>query len=243
MSRSVSAVCGCPAGTLPPGHTRSPPVSFDTEAAHLQFHMRRYPLNSKLPCHHVTVPLILLVVCLFAFGPTLTSAEAKKNGYLFETVSSAGATVRAKGMFSRYKLWPSTYSSVERMCANMGGMKRHAAMLASPHDWLSLHVEPPEDGVLWGQVTEFELVTAAGETLYGGPVLLTDSPAEREVFDARARSVMLKPEGGQYGRSSLGYVLVAVGFPENSLQAKHGKYWAEFDEPVQFTVTEQEGKR
>lgn len=200
-------------------------------------------MNTKLPCHHGTALLILLVVCLFAFGPMLTNAEAADVSYLFETVSSGGATVRAKGMFSRYKLWPSTYSSVERMCADMGGMKRHAAMLASPHDWLSLHVEPPEDGVLWGQATEFELVTTAGETLYGGPVLLTDSPAEREVFYARLHSVFLQPEGGQYGRSSRGYVVVVVGFPEGSLQAEHGEYWAEFDEPDQFTVTDQGGKR
>ena len=97
--------------------------------------------------------------------------------------------------------------------------------------------------MLWGQVTEFELVTAAGETLYGGPVLLTDSPAEREVFDVRLHSVLLQPEGGPYGRSSLGYIVVVVGFPEGSLQAEHGEYWAEFDEPVQFTVTDQGGKR
>lgn len=187
--------------------------------------------------------LILLVVCLFAFGPMLKSAGATDDGYLFETVSSGGATVRAKGMFSRYKLWPSTYSSVERMCADMGGMKRHAAMLADPHDWLCLHVEPPEGGVVWGCATEFTMVTAPGETLYGGPVLLTDSPAEREVYDARAQGVSLQPEGGKYGRSRLGYVVIAVGFPEGSLHAEHGEYWAEFDTPVQFTVTEQGGAR
>jgi hypothetical protein len=200
-------------------------------------------LNTKLPYHHARVLSILLVVCLFAFGPMLTSAEAADVSYLFETVSSGGATVRVKGMLSRYKLWPSTYGAVDRLCASMGGMQLNAAMHASPHDWFILHVEPPEDGILWGQATEFELVTAAGETLYGGPVLLTDSPAEREVFDARTRSVLLKSEGGQYGRSSLGYVLVAVGFPEDSLHAKHGEYWAEFEEPVQFAVTEQGGKR
>ena len=32
MSRSVRAVCACPAGALLPGHTRSPPVSFEIEA-------------------------------------------------------------------------------------------------------------------------------------------------------------------------------------------------------------------
>ena len=166
------------------------------------------------------------------------AAGARGGSYLFETVSSGGAVVRVKGMFSRYKLWPSTYSSVERACAEMGGMQRHAAMLASPSDWLSLHVEPPEGGVWWGDTTEFVLVTAAQETLRGGPVLLTDSPAEREVFDARALSVRLQPEGGCYGRNRLGYVVVVVGFPIGSLQAKHGTYWAEFDEPVSFAVTE-----
>ena len=168
--------------------------------------------------------LILLVVCLFAFGPMLMSAGAADDGYLFETVSSGGATVRVKGMLSRHKLWPSMYGTVDRLCASMGGMQLNAAMHASPHDWFVLHVEPPEDGILWGGATEFELVTATGETLYGGPVLLADSPAEREVFDARASSVLPRPEGGRYGRSSLGYVLVAVGFPEGSLQAEHGEY-------------------
>ena len=178
--------------------------------------------------------VVLLIVYLF-----VTTAWAADGDYLFETVSSGGATVRAKGMFSRYKLWPSTYSSVERMCADMGGMQRHAAMHADPHDWLSIHVEPPDGGVVWGEATAFVLVMADGETLRGGPVLLTDSPAEREVFDARAHSVLLKSEGGPYGRSGRGYIVVVVGFPEGSLQAEHGEYWAEFDEPARFTVREE----
>lgn len=175
----------------------------------------------------------MTVVFLLLF--LIVSVASATDGYLFETVSSEGATVRVKGMFSRYKLWPSMYSSVERLCAERGGMKRHAAMLASSHDWLSLHVEPPEDGVWWGETTEFMLVTSVGETLYGDAMLLTDSPAERVVFDA---SVLLQPKGGQYGRNRLGYVVVVVGFPEGSLQAEHGEYWAEFDTPLQFTVTE-----
>lgn len=182
---------------------------------------------------------ILVAVCLLASRP----AGAAGGGYLFETTSDRGATVRVKGMLSRYKVWPSTYGAVDRLCASMGGMRLNAAMLASPRDWFVLHVEPPEGGVVWGPATEFELVTAAGETLRADAVLLTDSPAEREVFDARARAVALRPEGGPYGRSGLGYVLVVVGFPEGSLRAEHGEYWAEFDEPAQFTVTEQGGGR
>lgn len=174
-----------------------------------------------------------LALCLFA-----TSAVAADDGYLLTSVSSGGTTVRLKGMFSRYKLWPSMYSSAERACADMGGMKRHDAMRADPHDWLCLHVEPPDSGVLWGSKTEFVLVTAVGETLHGGPVLLTDSPVEREVWDARARSALLQLKGGPYGRSRLGYIVIAVGFPEDSLNAEHGEYWATFDTPAQFTVVE-----
>lgn len=174
-----------------------------------------------------------LVILLLLISVTVSGGD-----YLFETVSSDGAVVRVKGMFSRYKLWPSTYSYVERACAAHGGMQRHAAMHASPHDWLSFHIEPPETGVLWGAVTEFMLVTAVGETLRGDPVLLTDSPAERVVFDARERTVLLESKGGPYGRNRLGYIVVVVGFPEGSLQAEHGEYWATFDEPAQFVVTE-----
>ena len=176
-----------------------------------------------------TLVVLFLLVCV---------TSAMGSGYLFETVSSDGAIVRVKGMFSRYKLWPSTFSSVEQLCVDMGGMQYHAAMLADPHDWLSLHVEPPESGVVWGAATEFVLVTAAGETLYGGPVMLTDSPIEQEVFDARAHSVVLQSGGGPYGRNRLGYVVVVVGFPEGSLKAKHGEYWAKFDGLSELTVAE-----
>ena len=168
---------------------------------------------------------------------------ADDAGYLFETTSNGGATVRIKGMYSQYQLWPSTYSFEMRKCAEAGGMMRTAAMHADPHDWLCLHVEPPESGVLWGAGIEFALVVATGETLYGGPVLLTDSPVERVVFDARAQSVLLQAEESSYGRSRLGYIVIAVGFPEGSLNAEHGEYWAVFDTPTQFTVTEHGGVR
>lgn len=184
--------------------------------------------------------IVLFVACLLVLAPY---AEAAEDGYLLTSVSSGGAMVRLKGMFSRYKSWPSMYSLTEQACADAGGMKRYAAMRADPHDWLCLHVEPPDSGVVWGSGTEFTLVTAAGETLRGGPVLLTDSPVERQVWDARARSVLLQSKGGPYGRSRLGHIVIVVGFPEGSLDAEHGEYWATFDTPARFTVVEQGGAR
>ena len=183
--------------------------------------------------------VVAVVICLLACG----TARAADDGYLFQTVSSGGATVRVKGMYSCYLLSPLMFGPQERACLERGGMQRTTAMNRDPHDWLCLHVEPPEDGVLWGVATEFVLVTATGETLLGGPVLLTESPVERKIFDARRFTVRLEQEGGPYGRSRLGYIVIGVGFPEGSLNAEHGEYWAEFDAPVRFTVTEQGGTK
>lgn len=189
-------------------------------------------------CRRLQLSLFVLV-CLCVFG---LRAGAADSGYLFQTLSRAGATVRVKGMLSHYKLWPSMYGKAEQACAAMGGMKHHAAMFASPHDWLVLHVDPPEEGVRWNDLTEFALITADGDTLHADAVLLTDSPAEQEVFDARLRGVFLQSEGGPYGRTYRdGYVVVMVGFPEGSLQAEHGEYWAKFARPIEFDVTETGG--
>lgn len=158
-------------------------------------------------------------------------------GYEFETVSEEGATVRVKGMFSERKLYWSNYTSDEMRFHEHGGMKWHAAMFADPHDWLWLHVDPPEQGVLWGSETVFQLVTALGETLYGGPILLTDSPMELRLYSARDRSVLLNSEA-EYGRNRLGYICVAVGFPKGGLRADHGDYWAVFETPRSFVVLE-----